>query len=129
MPVPLIGLAGLEDFGREGAVHQGANFGKGTRRSGGQHLHGNVAQRRRFRRPRQHSSAGGIGGELVQQAVLRTAADDADLMDRMGGQIFQIEDDLAIFESQALEHGPHVSAGCWRTGLRAFCAKSINGSA
>ena len=66
MTVPLIGFVRLEDFGWERAIYHAANFGKRTRRARGKHLHGEVAQRRRFHRPGQHPSAGCIRRELVQ---------------------------------------------------------------
>ena len=47
--------------------------------AGREHLHRDVAERGRLDRARDHRAAGGIGGELIQQAVARAAADDPDL--------------------------------------------------
>ena len=55
-------------------------------RAGRQHLHGDVAKRRRFDRTGDDRAAGGVGGELIEQPVARTAADDPDFVDPAAGQ-------------------------------------------
>ena len=53
--------------------------------------------------PGDHGAAGGVGGELVQQAVARSAADDPDLVEARAGQLLERFEHHAVLERQALE--------------------------
>src|SRR6266496_4905103 len=126
MPLPFIGFPRLESFGRERTIHHGTDFAERTRGASGKNLHCYIAKRRGFGRSGQYATAGSIGGELVQQAILRTAADDANPVNWSLNQAFQIIDDLTIFEGETLKHSSHVRAGGFRTRLLRSRAESVN---
>ena len=72
-------------------------------RAGRQHLHGDVAERGRLGRPGQHAPAGRVGGELIQQPVARSAADNLHLGDRDARHLFERVEHDAVLEREALE--------------------------
>ena len=80
MRVPPIGRDGIETFQRERAFDDLAGLGERGHRAGREHLHRDVAERGRLDRTGEDGPAGGIGRELIQQPVARSAADDPDLV-------------------------------------------------
>src|SRR5215467_14566025 len=66
-----------------------ASRGERWRGSGREHLHRDVAERGGLRGSGDHSAAGGVRCELVQQAILRSAADYANFFEPDSGQSFE----------------------------------------
>src|SRR6266496_2162201 len=127
MPLPFVGFPRLEYLGGERAIYHRADLAKRAGGTGCKNLHCYIAKRRGFRRSGQYATAGSVGGELVQQAILRTAANDANLVNWSLDQAFQIIDDLTIFEGETLKHSSHIRTGRFRTWLLRSRAESVNG--
>ena len=72
-------------------------------RAGREHLHRDVAERGRLDRAGDHGAAGRVRGELIQQAIARSAADDADFVERGAGQLLERLEHDAVLEREALE--------------------------
>ena len=53
--------------------------------------------------PAMHRPPGRVGGELVQQPIARSAADDLHFGDRAAGQLFERVEHDAVLEGEALE--------------------------
>ena len=104
-----------------------AGLGERVDRAGADHLHRDIAERGRFDRAGEHGAAGRVGGELIQQPVARSAADDVDLLDGMAGQLLERVEHEAVLERQALENRARVAArpvGLRLAGLAAVVARS-----
>ena len=55
----------------------------------GNGLHQDIAHGRGLDRAGEHGAAGGVGGELREQAVLRAAADDVDRLQPVAEDLLQ----------------------------------------
>jgi hypothetical protein len=81
----LVRVDGLEAVGWEGSVDYGAGVCERGDGSGSQHLHRDIAERRCFYRSGYYRTACGVGSELIEQAILRSTADDAYLFELRAG--------------------------------------------
>src|SRR3954463_9587640 len=117
MPLPFVGIDGFKHFRRKRSIDNGTDFRKRRRLSGCQNLYRDIAKSGRFGRPRQDSSACGIGGELIEQPILRAPANDVNLIDMTAADLFKVAHDEAILQSQTLQDAPDVGPRSWWTGL------------
>ena len=72
--------------------------------AGRHHLQADVAERGRLGRTGGDGAAGRIRGPLLQEAVARPAADDANLVEAAAGQLLERFEDRAVLERQAFEN-------------------------
>ena len=77
--------------------------------------------------PARHSSSGGVRSQLVQQAILRSAADDTNLLDVLSTHLFQITKNQAVFECEAFQNGSYICAGFLRNWLMGSRAELVDG--
>ena len=70
-------------------------------------LHQHVAQRRRLDRAGQHRQPAGVGGELAEQRVARSAADDVHDLDVPAGQLGGPAHGAPVGQRQAVEDAAH----------------------
>ena len=124
----LIGFTGLEMFGRKRSIYYGADFLKRRRASRGKNLYGHISQRRGLRGPGQDFSSSRVGSELVQQPVLRSATDNANLPNVFPNHVLQISENKTVFEREALKNGSDIRARILRNRLVGPGAKLIDGS-
>src|SRR5580658_647098 len=115
--IPLVGIERFENFGRERSVYHDANFVQRRCASRRKYLHCHIAQCCSFGRTSKNSSPGGVGGPLVQQAILRSSTNDADLFHAPSTYQFQIPKNDSVFEGQTLKNGAHVGSGRLRARL------------
>ena len=95
-----------------------------SRASSGKNLYCDISQRRGLGRTGQNSSSGGVRGQLVQQAILRSAADDANLLDALPAHLLQIPKNQTVLEREALQNGSHVRAGFLRHRLMSSACRT-----
>jgi len=88
-----------------------------------QHLHRNVAKGRRLHWARDDAAACRVGGELIQQSVAGTAADDLDFGNRPSRQLLERVDDDAVFEREAFENRARKRR--WSRGLLLVGAHAV----
>src|SRR5262245_38778443 len=77
--IPLVRGGGLEAFHGKRALDDRPRFRERWHGPGREHLHRDVAERRRFDGAGNHRAPSGVSRELIQQPVARSAADDANL--------------------------------------------------
>lgn len=63
-----------------------------------------VAERRRFNRPRHDANTAGIGAQLVQQGVLAATTDNVQLAERFAAQCRQFLQDIGVQQCEAVEN-------------------------
>src|SRR6516165_7448011 len=126
--IPTVRVERGKDFGWKGTVHDGADFAQGRSATRSEDLHGYVSNRGRFGWTCMHRLVGGVSRELIEEKVLRSAADDPDFFDRPVEQLFEVPDDKPVFKSEAFENGAHVSAMGSRRRLVGALAEAGDGS-
>src|SRR5438034_4733657 len=85
-----------------------------------------VAENRCLDRSGQYRALAGIGGELVEQCVLRTAANNMNYLDLFACYFFQILEDKPIFQRQAFERTTDQGSFRIRRRLVSCAAKLLN---
>src|SRR2546430_9098402 len=125
-PVPTLRVERGKDFGWKGAVDDCADFAQGRGATCSEDLHGHVSNSGRFGRTCMHWLAGGVSRELVEETVLRSATDDANLFYRPIGQFFEVPDDEPVLKREAFENGAHVSAMGSRRRLVGALAEGVD---
>ena len=83
----------------------------------GDGLHHHVADGGGFDGAGDDAAAGGVGGHLAEQRVLRAAADDVDRLDPAADQLFQAAQHHAVAQRQALQRAANDRAFGLRRGL------------
>ena len=71
-------------------------------------------------------SSGGIGSQLVQQSIFRSAADDANLLDASPADVFQIAKNKTVFQGQAFQNRSHVGSRVLRGWAGAFFVQNLS---
>src|SRR4029077_3860222 len=69
---------------------------------------------------------GSIRGHLIEQAIFRSSANHANLVDAPSDQLFEIVEDQAIFETQALQDSADDASRASRRGLMSSCTELID---
>src|SRR6516162_7984438 len=124
--LPASGFLRLEDLGGKGALDQQSYFSQTAETSSGQNLHAEIAESSCFGGTGQHGPSGCVCRELVQQAILGSATDDANLGNLFRDKPLQVANHQTVFESQALEHRPDVRAWRFGPGLLRLVIKFVN---
>ena len=125
--IPLVGVERIKNFGWERSIDDGANFLKGRRSASRKNLHRHISQCGGFGRSGQDSSSRGVGSQLIQQSILRSAADDTNLVDAFPDDVFQVPENKTIFEGEALQNSSDVCARVLRNGLVGPSAELVDG--
>src|SRR3954470_6386467 len=125
---PAIGGHGLEPLRGKRMLDDPARFANRADGARCEHLHADVAERGRFDRPGDHGPPGRIGGELVQQPVARSAADNLHFGDWDSGERLQRIEDDAVLEGETLEYGARIGRGTRRFRLTGAIAVLRNGA-
>jgi hypothetical protein len=127
MLIPLVGFKGLEGFGWERSIYNGPDFLEGRGPACRKDLYRHIPQCRGLSRAGHDLSPGGIGSQLVQQSVLRSAANDTNLPDTLLTHVFQISKNKTIFEGEAFQNTPYVRARFLGNGLLGSRAELVDG--
>ena len=125
-PVPTVWIERGKGFGWKGTVYDGADFAKGRGATSSEDLHGYVSNGGRFDWTCMHWLAGGVSGELIEEMVFRSAADDANFFYRPADQLLEVLNDKPVLEGEAFENGAHVSAMGSRHGLVGALAEGVD---
>src|SRR6185503_12126090 len=89
-------------------------------------LHQDISNRRCFYRTRNDLTPGRIGGELVEQTIPRTAADDMDDRQCLAGKLTKLFCAPAILKRQAFENAAYYFSLRLRHWLTVLQAKALN---
>lgn len=76
----------------------------------GDRLHEDVADGGRFDRAGEDRALAGVRRHLTEEPVLRSAADDVDLIDALAGESFETAEDFAILQRKAFERAAYDRA-------------------
>ena len=100
--VPSVRVDRLEPFDRKRPIDDRARLGQLADSAGSHHLQADVAERSRLRGAGDHRAARGIGGPLLEQTIARSAADDANLVEAVAGELLERLQHRPVLECQAL---------------------------
>lgn len=109
--LPVFRLLWLIPFNREGAADNVTELLQRTNKAQSHCLCEQVPQGGRFGRAADDGAAGGVGGQLIEQPILATTANDVDDVDGPAGEFGQLLFRPAIAQSQAFQAAANILAG------------------